>query len=360
MNITTTKQENGVRIMEKNNTVEAEIVEDNQAVVLSEIKYPVSQTDLKKLLEDYKEIPDINPDADDETVGEQYQFVLKGHKAFVKARTGIEKTRKQLKQPALDYGKQVDGIAKEFQSMIIQTENKLQIQRKIVEDNEARKQREAEEAEEARIDGIKIKIKDFENYPLRFINSSSYQINMFLSDDLVAPTADIFEEFYDEAVEIFAKCSSQLIQMRDNKVLVEDAEKLQAEAKQKADAEEAERQAIREAEQKKLDEEKAEFQKQKDEFEAQQKAIQEEADRKEAERLADELQAKQEAEKKEANELAKKLNEEAEQKNKQLKAQHEHEAFEDLDNLLNRDGIDIVTLVDMIIDSKVRHIKWEA
>ena len=101
--------------METQNTIEAEIVEDRKEIVLVEIKYPVNTTDLESLLKEYTVIPDINPDADEDLVGEQYQFVLKGHKAFVKARTGIEKTRKQLKQPALDYGKTVDNIAKEFQ-----------------------------------------------------------------------------------------------------------------------------------------------------------------------------------------------------------------------------------------------------
>jgi len=140
--------------------IEAEIIEDTQ-IVLSEIKYPINTADLEALLKEYSDIPVINPDADEELVGKQYQFVLKGHKAFVKTRTSIEKTRKTLKQPALDYGKSVDGIAKEFQSMIITTEHKLQTQRKLVEDNEARKQADAEAKEEARTDLIKLKLNAY-------------------------------------------------------------------------------------------------------------------------------------------------------------------------------------------------------
>jgi len=327
--------------------IEAEIIEENNEVVLSEIKYPVSQVDLNNLLLDYKDIPEINPDANDVIVSEQYQFVLKGHKAFVKARTGIEKTRKQLKQPALDYGKQVDGIAKEFQSLIKSTEDKLFLQRKTVEDNEARKQREAEEAEDARVNNINSAINSLKQLPIECINKNSEAISEVLKS-IEAPGKEFYCEFYDEALEVFGASSSQIRQMLENQYLVENAEKIQtekdAEAKRIQDEEDAKHQAEKDA----LAKQQAEFQKQKDDFEAQQRAIQEEANRKEAERVADELQAKQVQE-----------FQEAEQKNKQLKAQYEHEAFTDLDNLLNRDGVDIVALVDMIILNKVRHIKWE-
>ena len=51
--------------MKDDNSVEAEIVEETQ-IVLSEIKYPVSTTDLEALLSEYSDIPSINPDADDD------------------------------------------------------------------------------------------------------------------------------------------------------------------------------------------------------------------------------------------------------------------------------------------------------
>ena len=237
-------------------TIEAEIVEENKAVVLSEIKYPVSQTDLKALLEEYKDIPEIDPDADADLVHEQFQFVLKGHKAFVKARTGIEKTRKQLKQPALDYGKQVDGIAKEFQSMISTTENKLQIQRKIVEDNEARKQREAEEAEELRIDNIKKLIADIRSLTGVHYNSNSEALTKAL-EALTVPTEEVYQEFLPDAREAQQISIMQLQEMRKSKVLAEKATELEAE---------------REAEAKKLkDEQDAKLAKEREAFEAQQR-----------------------------------------------------------------------------------------
>jgi len=293
------------------NTVEVEIVEENKEVVLSEIKYPVSQVDLNNLLLDYKDIPDINPDADDVIVSEQYQFVLKGHKAFVKARTGIEKTRKQLKQPALDYGKRVDGIAKEFQSLIKSTEDKLFLQRKTVEDNEARKQREAEEAEDARVNNINSAINSLKQLPMECINKSSEAISDVLKS-IEAPNKEFYSEFYDEALEVFGASSSQVRQMLENQYLVENAEKIQAEkdaeAKRIQDEEDAKHRAEKDA----LAKQQAEFQKQKDDFERQQREQQEIINRQKAEIEADELAKQQEAERVEKEAIRKKQFEEQE------------------------------------------------
>lgn len=328
----------------KDNTVEAEIVEDSQ-IVLSEIKYPVSTTDLKALLEEYKEIPEIDPDADEEIVGKEYQFVLAGHKAFVKARTGIEKTRKQLKQPALDYGKKVDEIAKEFQAIISGTESKLQIQRKKVEDNEARKQREAEEKEEARVDAIRTKIKDYENIPLRCISLSSDNIKSVIENDILYPTTENFEEFLDEAFQKHSVCMTQLNEMVSNKILVENAEKIQAERDAEAKRLQDEKDEAMRLEREAFEQQQREFQKQKDDFERQQREQQEALDRQEAERVANELQAKQEAER-----------QQREQQGKELMAKSKHETYEDLQDYV---GADTETLIDAIMDGKIRHIKWE-
>lgn len=281
--------------MKENNTVEAEIVEDSQ-IVLSEIKYPVSTTDLNALLEQYKDIPDIDPDADEDLVGKQYQFVLSGHKAFVKARTGIEKTRKRLKQPALDYGKKVDEIAKEFQAMINKNEDKLQVQRKKVEDNEARKQREAEEKEEARIDAIKTKIHNVKNLPLQHFNSSTDDITKAL-ESLTVISEEEYEEFFDEAVQNQNYVISQLQTARDNKILVENAEKIQADKDAESKRIQDEKDEQMRLEREEFEKQQSEFKKQKDDFERQQREQQELLDEREAEREAEELLKKQDADK---------------------------------------------------------------
>lgn len=350
--------------------IDAEIVEENKAVVLGEIKYPVNIIDLEILLDEYKDIPDINPDADEDLVGEQYQFVMKGHKAFVKARTSIDKTRKQLKQPALDYGRRVDSIAKEFQAMIIQTENKLQLQRKKVEDNEARKQREAEEAEEARIHHIKGLILSVKNLPLQHLNSNSEALTKAL-ESLVVIDKEIYEEFFDEAVENQNHVISQLQLARENCVHVEQAIKIreeqEAEAKRLQDIEDAKLQAERNA----LAEQQAEFQRQKDEFANQQRAIQEENNRIEAERQADDLMRKQEAERVErerveAEEREKQIAEEAYEarvRQKRNKVNLENAKSETRRTILSHYEAEefcfnVDEFIEAVINNEVPNIKW--
>lgn len=333
-------------------TIEAEIVEENKAVVLSEIKYPVSQLDLNTLLEEYKDIPEIDPDADIDLVGEQYQFVLKGHKAFVKARTGIEKTRKQLKQPALDYGKNVDGIAKEFQSMIVATETKLQIQRKKVEDNEARKQREAEEAEELRIDNIKKLIADIRSLTGVHYNSNSEALTKVL-ESLRVPSEEIYQEFLPEAREAQQISIMQLQEMRKSKVLAEKATELEAE---------------REAEAKKLkDEQDAKLAKEREEFEAQQRVFKEqqeafERQQREQQEIIDRQKAEIEAE-----ELRKKQELERAEREKQEafeRQQRELQTKEEFDNaklqLVNelKELKTITKIANAITDGSITNLTW--
>lgn len=333
-------------------TIEVEMVEENQAVVLSEIKYPVSKIDLETLLKEYKDIPDINPDADEELVGKQYQFVLKGHKAFVKARTGIEKTRKLLKQPALDYGKQVDGIAKEFQSMIVDAETKLQIQRKKVEDNEARKQREIEEAEELRVDTIKNKILNIKNLPLNHFNSDSQTLTNAL-ETLRTITVEEYEEFTEEASDAQEKVIQQLQQARETKVKAEQADKIEAQRLEEANKIEAQRLEAQKVEQQKLEAERAEFERQKQEFARQQREQQEAIDRQNAEREAIELQKKQEAERVEREKQQALERQQREQQDIELL---EKRKIETLGKFYNCGTYEV--LLDAIIDGRVPNIKW--
>lgn len=340
-------------------TIEAEILEDeNKAPILKDIKYPVKMEDLDALMNDFKDIPAIDLDADDETVGEQYQFVLGGHKRFVKARTSIEKVRKELKAPALGYGKKVDAIAKEFQAKIKPFEDKLSIQRLAVENNEARKQREAEEAEERRVEEIHRRMTYMERVPLEMMQKPSIEIREFI-DSFDIPTEKDFNEFYDKALILHSQIQTQLMQMADDKELVENAQAIQAQKEKEAAEAEAQRQEQLKKEREEFEEQQRVFQKQKDDFEAQQRAVQEEADRKEAERLADELQAKQEAENREREKREATTAALVKSRKKAQDIKNRKESFETLDYQLNSQNVDIETLIDLIQDDQVPHIRWE-
>jgi len=333
--------------------IEAEIIEDElKAPVLKDIKYPVKIEDLHALMSEFEYIPTIDLSADDEIIGEQYQIVLNGHKRFVKARTSIEKVRKELKAPALEYGKKVDSIAKEFQSMIKPFEDKLLIQRKAVEDNEARKQREAEEAEEARISNIEKSISEMERLPLEMMSKTSLEIREFLSSFDV-PTEDFFEEYYDKALVLHSTIQTQLNQMANDKELVENAKKIQAQK-------EAEQKEQMQKEREEFEAQREAFNREREEFEAQQRAMREEKERKEAERLADELQAKQEAERleREKKELFEKKEREAQNKEKRIIAFSQ--AVEDFEKSWDNGGADNFSfIVEAIQEGQIRHIKWE-
>jgi len=328
--------------------LDAEIITDEFKVpVLKNIVYPVTMESLEALVAEYSDIPEIDVNASDEVVSQQFEFVVQGHKKFVKAKRSIEKARKVLKAPALEYGKAVDSIAKEFQSKINHIEEKLLFQRKVVEDNEARKQREAEEAEERRVDAIKAEIASTKNLPLQHFNSSSSKITKVLESFRVITKED-FEEFYDEAIETQNFVISQLQTARDNKVLVENAQKLQDEAEEKARAEKELADRKIQDEKDAFEKEKAEFQKRKDEFDAQNRAYQEEIDREEAVKKADALQAQQEIE-----------NEEKKQKEKESFEKFKYETINDLCDvcLLTDETAEIV--FDGIYGGYVNHLKFE-
>jgi len=273
--------------------IEAEILEDTKAPVLKDINYPVSIVDLNKLLEEYKDIPTIDPESE-EAKG-QYDKVLKGHKAFVRARTSIEKVRKELKAPSIEYGKNVDTIAKSFQELINPTETLLLVQRKKYEDHERLKREEAEQIERERRDNIRSNIESLRNTTLLYINSDSVTIAEAISL-IPIPENDTYQEFTDEAIEVYKKTISQLEQMHETKVKAENADAIEAIRKAEAEAKEAEAKAEIERERKAFEAEKAEFQRVKDAEAEKVRLQQEEINRQNAERETKELMEQQEEE----------------------------------------------------------------
>ena len=195
---------------------------ENELIVLEEVKYPVSTDEIKNFLEEFKEVPTIDPEAED--AGELYQLVLKGHKRAVKFRTSIEKKRKELKAPALEYGKKVDEIAKEYQAMVNNKEIELFTQRKIVEDNEQRKQDELIAKERERVDAINTKIEEIRLLPLGLIGVKSSTLQDVI-DKLPHPTADVFEESFDIAIATHNVALEQLKQALDTTTKAENSER---------------------------------------------------------------------------------------------------------------------------------------
>lgn len=83
---------------------------------------------------------------------EGYKLVLSGLSTTRKLRTSVEKQRKDMKRPALDYGKRVDAEAERLRKELEAIEVPLTAEREKWEAEQARIKREAEEAEAARIE----------------------------------------------------------------------------------------------------------------------------------------------------------------------------------------------------------------
>lgn len=80
-----------------------------------------------------------------------YKVVHTAKMKIVKARTGVEATRKELKAGAIKYNKKIDDEAKRLTGLLLPIESHLETQEKIVDDEKARIKAEAEAKEAARI-----------------------------------------------------------------------------------------------------------------------------------------------------------------------------------------------------------------
>jgi len=331
---------------EMSETIDAEIVEDEfLAPVLKNAKELTTLVNTDELIKEYSELASIDISTPVEEISLKFVEIEKGFKAFRKARTSIERTRKEIGEPAFQFHKKVIEIAKEIQKTINPYEERLKALVHKVENEEKRKQIEAEEAEEARISNIKTIINAYKELPLLCVPESANMIASMIDLSKV-PTREVFEEFFEEAEESYLKARERMMQMHGDKILVENAQKIQEEAEAKAKAIQEEEDKKLQAEKDLLAEQQAEFQKQKDDFEAQQKAIQEEADRVQAAKDADDFMAKQKAQ----------------------KAQKDAEDKESFDELYNEAWDDLQeafenkreALLDLIIEGKIRHVKWGA
>lgn len=279
-------------------TIDAEIIEEVVIPILKDTILPYKSSYVDELVEKFK-TPIILNAEDGET--KSYKIVKDGSILLSKVINAIEKERKLLTEPALKYQKETKAKFDKEKNKLIAIRDLLKTERAKVDNYVLQQKIESEAKEELRISNIREIINAYEKLPMLCIGKSSSEI-LRIKNLSNAPTATLLEEHFDEAVQIHYESQTKLQQMIDDRILVENAEQIQADAKEKADKQEAENQAIRDAEQAKLEKEKAEFQKQKDDFEALQRAVQEKADRQDAELKADALQAQQEADIKENQE----------------------------------------------------------
>lgn len=323
---------------------------ENELVVLEEVKYPVSTDDINTFLTEWKDIPTLDPLSEDKA---PYKAVKKAHLAAIKFRTTIEAKRKLLKSPALQYGKQVDLIAKEFQEMINPKELELFAERNKVEQYEKEQEQLRINAERERVEEIGRLILIMQMIPSGAIGLKSGALTE-IYEDVKIPSLELFSERTDEAMSIYKDVMLKLESMIETATKAEQAEEIQAEAEAKRKAEEAILEESRREEKEAFEREKSEFEREREAQQRQIQAQQEEINRQNAEREMAELENQQKEEAAKRAELAK---EEQAERNKQNIAHREAKIAETLEvmNKYTDNGL----LLNEIIRGAIPNIKWE-
>lgn len=328
-------------------------MQENELIVLEEVKYPVTQSDLESFVSTWAEVPKLDPLDEDKT---QYKAVKSAHLQAVKFRTSIEKKRKELKAPALEYGKKVDAIAKEFQEIVHSKELELFSERNKVEQYEKEQEQKRLDAERERVEKIGKAITHLQMIPLDSMGKSCAELKeVYESIDM--PNDEIYAERLDEAILVYKDTLNKLETAIDTAEKAEQAEAIQREAEERRVKEDEERIAKGKAEREVLDNERKAFEKEKEEHARIIREQQEEINRQNAEREAEELAKKQAEEEKARREQEEIDRQNAERENKANLDKKKDNCFNEIVSLMECE-CEVSVLIDAVIDNKITNIKW--
>lgn len=215
------------------------------------ILYSVTQATIQTMRERFSslKIVDLNDKSG-------YEQVHKARMECVKARSEIEKTRKQLKAESLEYGRMVDSEAKQLTTAIEEIESQLASQQKRIDD-------EKQLIEQRKQDAIVAeRIEKLKPYP-QTIRSDAVIRSMSNAE---------FEGYLQEAIE------ADKARIERERIAAEQAEAKRIEDERIA-AELAERKRIQAIEFERMAAEKAELDRQRKEQEAKEAALRAESER---------------------------------------------------------------------------------
>ncbi len=157
------------------------------------IEYGVTAAALTKLADRYE-----NPDA---STDDGYERCKDGCRELTALRTAIETRRKDLKAPALNWGRDVDKQAKDITRRVKAIENPVRAEKERIDEIKQAEARKVAEAEQARVDNIKANIEKIaatarEQNPND--TAADYQQHITWLKEL-AITDEMFGEFVEEA-----------------------------------------------------------------------------------------------------------------------------------------------------------------
>ena len=342
---------------------------ENELVVLEEINYPVSTTEIENFNAKWKEVPTLTPENGIKDTA--FIEVKKAHIEAVRFRTGIEKQRKHLKAPSIEYGKSVDKIARELQESINPKELELFEQRNKVEQFEKVQEQKRIDAERERVELIVNNITKLKMIPLESMGKNSNDLTAIYGG-IIIPSEEEYQERIEEAILTYKDTMQKLEVAIDTAQKAEQAEAIQAETEAKRAKEDEERQAKYRAEREAFEAEKREFQEQKEAQERLMREQQEEINRQERLREIEE-QEQGEAQERLMREQQEEINrqerlreiEEQEQGEAQERLMREQQGKKLFDDKYKETITEMKTfiseenLLDGIIKGNIPNVKWE-
>ena len=287
------------------------------------VKYNVTDAAISKMKNEYMKltVQGLNDEAGLSQV-HAARMVVKNH------RVDVEKTRKELKADALEWGRKVDAEAKRITAMLEPIEAHLTAEEEKVTKEKERIRQEKIRKEEERVAKIREKIESIKNLGIVEYPETSEQLITRI--DKLPPIDKTFMEFTQEAEKVRAETYDKLNTLLDKRLVYEAeqaAQKAEAERLEKLRKEQAEAQAKIDAENARIAEENRKLQEEKDRIEREKRADQERKDREEFERKAKEdarIQAEKDAkEKAERAEVERKEREAREAKEAEERTQRE-------------------------------------
>ena len=327
-------------------------MKDNESlVVLEPIEYTVTVESAKALANEFSEVPDFDPS--NGVKDEVNAQIIKDSKRLNKEISSIEKVRKRIVEPALNFQRTANALAKDLKSIIEPAKIRYAEARSKIDKYEQELEQKRIDEERERVRLIDEAINNLRMIPSNFIGENSEKLTS-VYESIEIPDPEQFKERLEEAVEVYKDTLEKLETMIAQAKGAEEVEKIHAAAEAKRKEEEAARDEELRVEREKLRDERAALDKEKAELQAAKDAAAEAERMAKAKAEAEELRLQQEQME------AKRLREE-EQTTKQLEA----EALSDLEKVIIENVNDDDGMVELsgevlsaIIEGKIRHVTF--
>ena len=220
------------------------VVEVNPKATVVAI-YSATEAEIGRRIEQYA---NVVPDC---STKDGIAFAKEARAAFREPRLLIEEIRAEKKKPYLEIGRLIDSEAKRITALVAPHEKTWDDAIKADETRKENEKKEKAQAEIRRVNIIRTRINEIERAPidaLTFDNSEQIHAEMLRINSLVID--ELYAEFEAEANEKKAQAVDHLRRLYSSRIDQEAAKAVAAEAQKKLDDERAEYQAKRAAEEK--------------------------------------------------------------------------------------------------------------